>query len=346
MAYTQNVPLGSAVNFAILAGSGITFAGAVNSSNVTGDIGTFPTATITGIGNVVLNGTNHAGDSVTQQAKLDLTVAYLDAAGRVVTGTIPTELGGTTVLPGVYDSAAGDFQITGTLTLDGGGDPNSVWIFKAASTFITAPGSFMELTNGAQACNVFFQVGSSATLDTTSATVGNILALTSITMNTGATLDGRALARNGATTLDEADVTVNVCAGQEGAMPICTTESLTVNTIFGGHGFNSRQYEAALIYLKVLQLAANGGTDYTTTLTTTLIADAQALVGRMDVNQRRIARLQIAWNNAAAAGAAMPADANALNALTACCFQNENVDFDAILMLLECVLGVNAPYPQ
>lgn len=135
-------------------------------------------------------------------AKTDLTTAYLDAAGRPTTVRIPTELGGTTLTPGVYDSASGTFEITGTLTLNGKGDPNAVFIFKAASTLVTASYSVVSLTNGAHVCNVFWQVGSSATIGTYSAFVGNILALASITVTTGATVDGRVLARNGAVTLD------------------------------------------------------------------------------------------------------------------------------------------------
>lgn len=261
MAYTTTVPLGTAVDFAILAGSGITIAGAVLSSTVTGDIGTFPTTTITGIGNLVLNGTNHAGDGTTQAAKLDLTAAYVDAMARPVTGTIATELGGTTVVPGVYDSAAGDFQITGVLTIDGQGDPNSVFIFKAASTFITAPGASMSLINGAQSCNIFFIAGSSATLDTTSAVSGNILALASITLNTDATLDGRALARNGAVTLDTNEITESVCANQSGIMAACTLEQLISDSVCLNCLSQSEKESAYLFYL-AKSIAGNGGTDY------------------------------------------------------------------------------------
>ena len=204
------VSLGTASSFAVLAGSGITVAGAVNSTNITGNIGTFPTTTETGLGNLVLNGINHAGDAVTQAAKIDLVTAYNAAAGQAVTQTVPTELGGTTLGPGVYNSAAGTFTITGTLTLDGGGDPNAVFIFQAASTLITAASSKVVLINGAQACNCFWQVGSSATLGTSSLLLGTVLALTSITVTTSATATGRLLAQNGAVTLNTN--TVAVCS--------------------------------------------------------------------------------------------------------------------------------------
>lgn len=198
------VDLASASSFAVLAGSGITVAGAVNSTTITGDIGTFPTTSITGFGNVVLNGVNHAGDGVTQGAKTDLVTAY-NAASQTVVFDVPTELGGGLAkLPGVYaNSAAGTFGITGTLTLDAGGDPNAVWLFLASSTLITASSSSVVFLNGiGDSCNVFWQIGSSATLGTDSSFVGTIMALTSITATTGATVDGRLLARNGAVTLD------------------------------------------------------------------------------------------------------------------------------------------------
>lgn len=203
------VGLGTTTSFAVLAGSGITNTGA---TTINGDVGSYPTTTQTGFSSVTLNGTNHNGDSVTQGAKTDLVTAYNDAAGRTPVTTIPTELGGTTLVPGVYSSAAGTFGITGTLTLNGQGDPNAVFIFQAASTLITASASNIVLTGSARSCNVFWQVGSSATLGTSSTLRGNIFALTSITATTGAVIDGRLLARNGAVTLDTNTITKSTCA--------------------------------------------------------------------------------------------------------------------------------------
>ncbi len=210
------VDLGTATRFAVLAGSGITNTGV---TTITGDVGTFPTTTETGFGTVTILGTNHMGDAVTQAAKNDLVTAYNDAAGRTPV-IIPTELGGTTLTPGVYASNDGTFQITGTLTLDGNGLENPVFIFQTATTLITALGSSVSLINGALACKVFWQVGSSATLGTGSSFQGSILALTSITVNTGVVVNGRTLARNGAVTLSGNTITVTICPESVRGVPL------------------------------------------------------------------------------------------------------------------------------
>jgi hypothetical protein len=206
-----SVGLGTADEFAVLAGAGITNTGP---TTITGDIGTFPTTTITGESDITLIGTNHGGDAVTQGAKDDLVTAYNDAAGQGPASTITADLGGSTLVAGVYNSAS-SLGLTGTLTLDAAGDPNAVFIFQAGSTLTTAVDSSVELINGAQSCNVFWQVGSSATLGTDSTFIGSILALESISLTTGATVDGRLLARNGAVTLDTNTVTRSVCAAVE-----------------------------------------------------------------------------------------------------------------------------------
>jgi HD-GYP domain-containing protein (c-di-GMP phosphodiesterase class II) len=206
VAATVNRPvsLGSAANFAVLAGSTITNTG---STSITGNVGLSPGTAVTGFLGGLLDVTVYADNGVASQAKTDLADAYADAAGRPSTNTIPVELGGTTQTPGVYESPAGTFGITGTVTLDAKGDPNAVFIFKAASTLITASGSRVKLINGAQAANVFWQVGSSATLGTYSVLRGNVMALASITVTTGTTVDGRMLARTGAVTLDTDTIT-------------------------------------------------------------------------------------------------------------------------------------------
>lgn len=190
----------------MLAGSGITN---TNSTTIHGDVGTYPTPSMTGFNDVTLVGVNHGANAVTQQAKLDLLNAYHSAAGRpfIATGF---ELGGLTLTPGVYNNPVG-FQITGVLTLDGLGSSDSVWIFQSGSTLVTASNSTVSLINGADACNVFWQVGSSATLGTGTDFAGTIMAHTSITLNNGATVDGRVLALNGAVTMDGNRVLVSLC---------------------------------------------------------------------------------------------------------------------------------------
>jgi hypothetical protein len=196
------VNLGSASNFAVLAGSAITVA-ASGTTTITGDIGSYPTPAITGTENLALTGINHGNDAFSEAAQNDLFGAYGDAAGRAYDFTYVDgyDLVGSFLGAGVYNSPA-SLALSGTLTLNGGGDPNAVWIFQAGSTLITASGSIVSLINGAQASHVFWQVGSSATLGTGTDFAGNILALTSITLNTGASVEGRVLAHNGAVTLD------------------------------------------------------------------------------------------------------------------------------------------------
>jgi hypothetical protein len=198
------VPLGTAAHFAVLAASTVTNTGP---TRVTGDLGLSPGTSVTGFPPGVVIGTMYKADAVAAQAQTDLTTAYNDAAGQPATATIPTELGGTTETSGVYVSAAGTFGITGTVTLNAQGNPAAVFIFKAASTLITASASNVKLVNGAKAANVFWLVGSSATLGTYSTFRGDILALASITVTTGVTIHGRALARTAAVTLDTDTIT-------------------------------------------------------------------------------------------------------------------------------------------
>jgi hypothetical protein len=216
------VSLGTAANYGVLAASTVTNTGP---TTINGDLGLSPGTAITGFPPGQVNGTINAANSASLQAQNDLTAAYNAAAASPVTATIPVELGGTTVTPGVYASPAGTFGITGTLTLDAQGDPNAVFIFKAASTLITASASNVVLVNGAQAANVFWVVGSSATLGTYSIIQGNIMAQASITVTTGATVDGRALARTAAVTLDSDTITVP--AGIQA--PAITTTSLATS---------------------------------------------------------------------------------------------------------------------
>jgi len=222
-------PLGTAASFAVLAGAGVTNTGP---TVITGDLGTSPSPAVTGFPPGTVHGAIHKADAVALQAQKDLTTAYNDAAGATPVTTIATELGGKTLKPGVYDSASTTFQITGTLTLDAQGDPNSVFIFQMGSTLITASGSKVSFLGGAQACNVFWQVGSSATLGTNSTFTGNILALTSIQVQTGVTVDGRVLARNASVTLDDDVITRGTCVASTTPPP--TTPPATTPPPSGG----------------------------------------------------------------------------------------------------------------
>jgi hypothetical protein len=189
-----SVNLGSAGNFAVLANSTVTSTGP---TVVTGDLGISPGTALVGFGPGVVLGTKHLNDAVAAAAQLDLTTAYNDAAGRAFPAAIPADIGGTIIVPGLYKAPV-SLAITGNVILNGAG----VYIFQIPSTLTTSSGSQVILAGGASASNIFWQVGSSATIGTTSIFYGNILAQASITVQTGATLSGRALARTGAVTLD------------------------------------------------------------------------------------------------------------------------------------------------
>jgi len=210
-----DISLGTAGDFAVLAGSTVTNTGPSVIDG--GDVGVSPGLAITGFppGIVLPPFTIHAGDAVAIEAQNHLTTAYNKAAGLPATQDLTgQDLGGLTLLPGVYVFSS-SAQLTGTLTLDALGDPNAQFVFQVGSTLITASGSSVVTINGGTppGCAVYWQVGSSATLGTDTEFEGHILALTSITLNTGATiLSGSALARNGAVTLDTNSL-INCVAG-------------------------------------------------------------------------------------------------------------------------------------
>ena len=194
-----NVDLGTADSFAVLGASSVTNTG---SSVLGGNVGVFGGSAISGFPPGVVNGTMHSADAVAQQAQLDMTTAYNAAGSQGCDQNLGGDLGGLTLLPGVYCFAS-SAALTGNLTLNAQGNPSSVFIFKIGSTLITAPASSVSFLNQGQGGSVYWHVGSSATLDTTTQFTGNILAQESITLNTGATIDcGRALARTGAVTMD------------------------------------------------------------------------------------------------------------------------------------------------
>ena len=190
------VDLGTAGSFAVLAGTTVTNTGP---SPISGSVGVAPGSAIVGFPpGIVTGGVIESATAVADTAKLDLTAAYLDAEGRLPASINHTELGGLNLTPGVY--AGGALTITGDLVLTG--DASSVWIFQATSSLITGSASRVMLSGPVNPCNVFWQIDSTATLGTTSTMVGTVMALTTINAQTGAVVNGRLLARNGAVTLD------------------------------------------------------------------------------------------------------------------------------------------------
>lgn len=203
-AHPTGVPLASVASFGVLAGSTITNAGL---SIVTGDIGVSPGTSITGFPPGIVNGSTYAGGPVAAQAEADLATAYNNAVSRPNASPLPADIGGMTITPGLY-AAPVTLGISGTVTLDGKNNPNSLFIFQIPSTLTTAVDSAVVLTNQANACNIFWQVGSSATLDTASNFSGTIMAAASVSLGTGSNVTGRVLAESGAVTLLDNAITV------------------------------------------------------------------------------------------------------------------------------------------
>jgi uncharacterized protein with beta-barrel porin domain len=242
--HAQAPSLGTAASFGVLAGTTVTNTN--TPTIITGNLGVWPGSAVTGFPpGTVVGGTIHAGDAVAQQAQSDDTIAYLNLAGRPVTQDLTgQDLGGKTLIAGVYGYTS-SAQLTGTLTLDGQGNSNSVFIIKIASGLTTASNSSIKLINGAQGGNVFFQVGSSAVLGTTTSFVGDILALTSITLNTNASIIcGDALAQNGKVALDNNIIT------------ICHPTAATASSVLLSSATGSQRAVANAIDTFV----ANGGT--------------------------------------------------------------------------------------
>jgi hypothetical protein len=205
--------------FAVLAGTTVTCTGA---SVINGDVGVSPGAAIVGFPAPCTDVGTLRIPPASDPAQLELTAAYTTLAGLPCAANVGPNLAGLTLTQGVYCVGAAVSNLTGTLTLDAQGNPNAVFVFQMSSTLITSPGATVSLINGANACSVEWQVSSSATIDVGTTFVGNILALASITMNSGATLAGRALARNGAVTLITNNISFLACgagAGAGGAPP-------------------------------------------------------------------------------------------------------------------------------
>ncbi len=220
--------LATAAPFGVLAGTTVTNTGA---TVVGGQLGVSPGTAVTGFPPGT-SGPQHVGDAVALQAQTDLTAAYVNAAAQPCPATnnkTGVNLGGQTLVPGVYCQTTAP-SLTGTLTLNGSG----IYIFQIGSTLVTAPNAVVALIGGAQPCQVFWQVSSSATLDTTTTFVGTIMALTSIGMNNGVTLTGRALARNGAVALINDQIIQPAACVVAGPSPTPTATATPTATPGGG----------------------------------------------------------------------------------------------------------------
>ncbi len=230
LAAPATVGLGTAASFSVLGGSTVTNTGP---TTMFGDLGLAPGSSVTGAPHVL--GATHVDDAVAIQAKTELTTAYNDAAGRPTEGSAGTDLAGQTFTAGVRTASSALLLSSGSVILDAQGDPNAVFIFQVGSTLITGSNTTVQLINGAQACNVFWQVGSSATLGTGTKFVGTVMAAETITANTAATIHGRLLAQTAAVNLDTNTITQSNCAieGTETTTPEETT-ALEVTSTGGG----------------------------------------------------------------------------------------------------------------
>jgi hypothetical protein len=228
---TATVGLGTASSFSVLAGSTVTNTGA---TTLSGDLGLSPGSEVAGNPHVL--GQEHVDDEVAIGAKNALTTAFNDAAGRPSNGSAGTDLSGQTFLPGVRDASSSLLLSSGRVTLDAVGDPNAVFIFKIGTTLTTESNTEVLLINGAKPCNVFWQVGSSATLGTGTRFVGTVMAGESITATTGATIEGRLLAQVGAVTLDTNTITTSTCATTGGGSETTTGGGGGTETTGGGAG--------------------------------------------------------------------------------------------------------------
>ncbi|TVQ61516.1 MAG: DUF3494 domain-containing protein [Phycisphaerales bacterium] len=225
--HTQGgIEMGTAMTYAVHGAAGVTNTGP---SVITGDLGAWPTGSVTGFPPGIVNGTMNIGNAAAMQAHSDATTAYNTIAGLSPTQNLTgTDLGGLTLTPGVYffASSAG---LTGNLTLDAQGDPDAQFVFQIGSTLTTATDSSVSFINDADGCNVFWQVGSSATLGVRTDFTGTIIALAAVTLTTDATIThGRAIALTESVTMDSNIIDGGPCIPSPGALALLVPACLTV----------------------------------------------------------------------------------------------------------------------
>jgi Ice-binding-like len=231
MGAAATVGLGTAESFSVLAGSTIENTG---STTMSGDLGLSPGSSVTGAPHVL--GGTHEDDAVAIGAKTALTTAYNDAASRESSGSAGTDLASQSFTPGVYTASSSLLLSSGTVTLNAQGNPNAVFIFQVKEALTTSSNTSVSLVNEAKACNVFWQIGSSATLGTGTHFVGTIMAKASITANSAATIEGRLLAETGAVTLENNTITTSSCASPSGGSPSGGAETTTGGGTASGAG--------------------------------------------------------------------------------------------------------------
>lgn len=293
------VGLGTAASFSVLAGSTVTNTGP---TTMFGDLGLAPGSSVTGAPHVL--GQTHVDDAVAIEAKIDLTTAYNAAASRPSEGSAGTDLAGQTFTPGVRTASGGLLLSAGSVVLDAQGDPNAVFIFQIGSTLITGSNTTVQLVNGAQACNVFWQVGSSATLGTGTHFVGTVMAAETITANTAATIHGRLLAQTAAVNMDTNTITQSGCASSEsglgGGLETTTPEeeSALQAVVVGGEATTTKPTTVGASAPAVTVAAATTAATPVVPVTATVSA-AQAAARRAAA--KRAARRRAARRRAAAA---------------------------------------------
>lgn len=238
-AAVEHPPLLTARNFSVLAGSAVTNTGV---SSIAQDLGVSPGTSLpptTGVDRLEVGGAPHSADAVADQAQLDLTGAYTNASNQIPRIAQDSELGGETLVGGIYNVlTTADMGLTGVLTLDGANNPGSIWVFQAGRALNIASAASMVLIRGANPCNIYWQVSSTATLGTGSAMIGTIMAETSVVMQTGATLQGRILARSAEITMDTNVITNPACrpVGLEEGTPTPTPTPTPGGSGGGGGG--------------------------------------------------------------------------------------------------------------